>query len=207
MNLTSQISANKLIAIIRGVSPDQVLPIAEVLYEGGIRLVEVTMNSAEPLKVIAELAAKLGDRITIGAGTVLDLPAASDAIQAGARFILSPVWDEELIAETKKMGALSIPGAFTATEIYRAWKAGADLVKVFPALSPAYIKDIRGPLPQIPLVPTGGINLENITEYAKAGAIGFGIGSSLVAGNVAITDQYLAALKEKASKFVQAVHS
>ena len=207
MNLTSQISANKLIAIIRGVSPDQVLPIAEVLYEGGIRLVEVTMNSAEPLKVIEELAAKLGDRITIGAGTVLDLPAASDAIQAGARFILSPVWDEELIAETKKLGALSIPGAFTATEIYRAWKAGADLVKVFPALSPAYIKDIRGPLPQIPLVPTGGINLDNITEYAKAGAIGFGIGSSLVSGNVAITDQYLAALKEKAGKFVQAVHS
>lgn len=207
MNLYNQLSANKLIAIIRGVSPDQVLPIAEVLYEGGIRLVEVTMNSAEPLKVIEELAAKLGDRITIGAGTVLDLPAASDAIQAGARFILSPVWGEELIAETKKMGALSIPGAFTATEIYRAWKAGADLVKVFPALSPAYIKDIRGPLPQIPLVPTGGINLDNITEYAKAGAIGFGIGSSLVSGNVAITDQYLAALKEKAGKFVQAVHS
>ncbi|MBL7768150.1 MAG: bifunctional 4-hydroxy-2-oxoglutarate aldolase/2-dehydro-3-deoxy-phosphogluconate aldolase [Flavipsychrobacter sp.] len=207
MNLTSQISANKLIAIIRGVSPDQVLPIAEVLYEGGIRLVEVTMNSAEPLKVIEELAVKLGDRITIGAGTVLDIPAASDAIQAGARFILSPVWDEELIVETKKMGALSIPGAFTATEIYRAWKAGADLVKVFPALSPAYVKDIRGPLPQIPLIPTGGINLDNITEYAKAGAIGFGIGSSLVAANIAITDQYLAALKENASKFVQAVHS
>lgn len=207
MTVSDQIAATKLIAIIRGVAPDQVLPITEVLYEAGIRLVEITMNSPRPLWVIEQLIAKWGNRMAIGAGTVLDITAAKDAIAAGARFILSPVWDEALIEETRKSGALSIPGAFTPTEIYRAWKAGADLVKVFPAISPAYIKDLKGPLPQIPLLPTGGITLDNIAEYNKTGVSGFGIGSALVTVNEALTDQYLVALKEKASKFLEAIHT
>ncbi len=207
MAVIDQLSENKIIAILRGASPKDVLSIAEVLCEGGIRLLEITMNSAEPLRVIEEVANKLGNIMTIGAGTVLDTDMAADAVRAGATFILSPVADEKVIRATKTLGAVSIPGAYTATEIYRAYQAGADVVKVFPVLSPSYIKDIKGPLPQIPLLPTGGITLENISEYKKTGAFGFGIGSALVDTKRAITDQYLSELRDKARQFVHAVHA
>lgn len=205
MPVPSKIAEYKLIAIIRGASPDHIMPIAEVLYEGGIRLLEITMNSAEPLKVINQVAVMMGDRMMIGAGTVLDKEMAAAAVSAGARFILSPTLDEELIQATRKLGATSIPGAFTPTEIYRAFKAGADIVKVFPALSPSYIRDLKGPLPQIPLLPTGGITLGNISEFNKTGVVGFGIGSALVDTRQTVTDAFLRELKEKAKKFVEAV--
>ncbi len=205
MPVPSKITEYKLIAIIRGASPDHIMPIAEVLYEGGIRLLEITMNSAEPLKVIKQVAVKMGDRMMIGAGTVLDKEIAAAAVSAGARFILSPTLDEELIQATRKLGATSIPGAFTPTEIYRAFKAGADIVKVFPALSPSYIRDLKGPLPHIPLLPTGGITLGNISEFNRTGVVGFGIGSALVDTRQTVTDAYLRELKEKAKKFVEAV--
>lgn len=206
MSVLAQIVENKIIAIIRGANPTDVIAIVEALYEGGIRLLEITMNSAEPLVVIEQVADKLGDKMVIGAGTVLDTNMAKDAVQAGARFILSPIVDEEVINATKSLGMISIPGAYTATEIYKAHKAGADIIKVFPATSPSYLKDIAGPLPQIPLLPTGGITLDNIRDFKKAGAVGFGIGSSLVDTKQEITAQYLSMLRDRAEKFVHAIN-
>ncbi len=205
MSTLSQILEHKIIAIIRGAHTQDVVKIAEALYAGGILILEITMNSQEPLAVIKAVTDELGDKIVIGAGTVLDTESAKQAVSAGAKFILSPIVDLEVINIAKSLGVISIPGAFTATEIYKAYKNGADIIKVFPAISPSYIKDIAGPLPQIKLLPTGGINIENIKEYKKAGAAGFGIGSALVDTKKEINEEYLLQLTNKAQKFVEAI--
>ncbi|MEO6150698.1 MAG: bifunctional 4-hydroxy-2-oxoglutarate aldolase/2-dehydro-3-deoxy-phosphogluconate aldolase [Mucilaginibacter sp.] len=207
MSVLAQILEHKIVAIIRGANPADVLKIAEALYAGGIRVLEITMNSAEPLAVIKEVSAKMGDKMVIGAGTVLEVQEARDAVAAGAQFILSPVVDEEVIKVAKGLGVVSIPGAYTATEIFKAYKYGADIIKVFPATSPGYIKDIAGPLPQIPLLPTGGINLQNVGEYKKAGAVGFGMGTSLVNTKLPVTEAYLAEITANAKKLVQAINA
>jgi 2-dehydro-3-deoxyphosphogluconate aldolase/(4S)-4-hydroxy-2-oxoglutarate aldolase len=201
----SKISTHKIIVILRGANPADVLKIAEALYAGGIRILEITMNSDQPLAVIEQLMGTMGDKMLIGAGTVLDIADAQNAIAAGASFILSPIVDPEVIRAAKNLGAVVIPGAYTPTEIVHAYKSGGDIIKVFPATSPAYIKNILGPLPHIPLLPTGGINLENIAAYQQAGAVGFGIGSSLVNTNQPITDEYLQQLTEKSQKYIQAI--
>ncbi|PIQ21793.1 MAG: 2-dehydro-3-deoxyphosphogluconate aldolase [Cytophagales bacterium CG18_big_fil_WC_8_21_14_2_50_42_9] len=203
--MLTQLLENKIVAIIRGSEPAHVLKIAEALYAGGVRILEITMNSAKPLAVIEDLADTLGDKMIIGAGTVLDPETARAAILAGAKFILSPIVDAKTIKMARTYGVVNIPGAYTATEIVQAYKKGGDIIKVFPATSPDYIKNILGPLPHIPLLPTGGVNLENIAAFKKAGAVGFGIGSSLVDTKKEVTTQYLSELTEKARKFVQAV--
>ena len=207
MSVLTQILENKIITIIRGSNPADVLKIAEALYAGGIRILEITMNSAKPLAVIENLAATFGDKLLIGAGTVLDAETARAAILAGATFILSPAVDVKTIKMARSYGVVSIPGAYTATEILQAYKKGGDIIKVFPATSPDYIKNILGPLPHIPLLPTGGVHLENIKEFKQAGAVGFGIGSALVDTKKEVTPEYLIALTEKARQFVQAVAS
>ncbi|WP_285055211.1 bifunctional 4-hydroxy-2-oxoglutarate aldolase/2-dehydro-3-deoxy-phosphogluconate aldolase [Pedobacter ginsengisoli] len=207
MSILSQILAHKIIAIIRGANPDDVIKIAEALYAGGIRILEITMNSADPLDVIKEVKDKMGDRMILGAGTVLDVESARKAVEAGASFLLSPIVDLEVIHTAKNLGVINIPGAYTATEIYHAYKNGADIVKVFPATSPSYLKDIAGPLPQIPLLPTGGVTLENIKAFKNAGAVGFGVGSSLVNTKEEITEEYLLQLTAKAQNFVKTVQS
>jgi len=206
MSILAQISANKIIAIIRGAHPADVIHIAQALHDGGIKLLEITMNSAEPLAVIEQVANKLGDKMTIGAGTILDTDMARQAARAGAKFMLSPIVDQAVIQAAEELGMTCIPGAYTATEIYQAYQAGAAIVKVFPATSPAYLRDIAGPLPHIPLLPTGGVTLENIGDFKKAGAVGFGIGSALVNTKHQVTDQYLLELTKKARQFVQAVN-
>jgi 2-dehydro-3-deoxyphosphogluconate aldolase / (4S)-4-hydroxy-2-oxoglutarate aldolase len=205
MSVLDQILENKIVAIIRGANSADVLKIAEALFEGGVRILEITMNSSKPLAVIEELTDTFGERMIIGAGTVLDPESARSAIIAGAKFILSPIVNIETIKMSKTYGVVNIPGAHTATEIVYAYQNGGDIIKVFPATSPAYIKDIAGPLPHIPLLPTGGVNLENIGEFKKAGAVGFGIGSALVDTKKEVTEQYLIELTEKARQFVQAI--
>lgn len=205
MNTLSQLLQHKIIAIIRGANPTDVLSIVQALLDGGIKSVEITLNSNNALQVINEVSNALGDKMLIGAGTVLDAASAIKAIEAGAQFIISPSVDIETIEVTKQKGKVSIPGAFTATEIVTAYKAGADLIKVFPASNPQYIKDLMGPLSHIPMMPTGGINLQNIQDFKKAGAVAFGIGSSLVDTKQAITKTYLEQLTLKATQFVQAV--
>jgi 2-dehydro-3-deoxyphosphogluconate aldolase / (4S)-4-hydroxy-2-oxoglutarate aldolase len=195
---------HRIVAILRGCELAHVLPIAEALYAGGIRLLEITLNSPGAFEAIETASARLGGRMVIGAGTVLDAAEATSAIAAGARFVLSPSLDLPTIRRTIDLGAVSIPGAFTATEILTAWRHGAGIVKVFPAsVGPAYFRDLRGPLPQIPLMPTGGVNLENIREFDKAGAVAFGIGSALVTPAEALTDDYLEGLVFKATGYVK----
>jgi len=208
MSLLSHILTHKIVAIVRGANPADILKIVDALYQGGIRTLEVTINSPKAIQVIAELADKRGDKMVIGAGTVLDSETARAALLAGARFIVSPTTDVDTIKITRKYGGVSIPGAFTATEILTAFEHGGDIIKVFPASQgPKYFKEISGPLPQIPLMPTGGVNLENIRDFQKAGAVAFGIGSSLVDTKQEITEEYLRNLTEKSKAFVQALSS
>ncbi len=205
MTTLSQVLESKIVAIIRGANPNNVLKIADALCKGGVKALEITMNSPKALSVIEEVADKIGDQVLVGAGTVLDAQTARSAISAGAKFIISPTLDIKTIRTTRKYGVVSIPGAYTPTEVLKAYSYGGDIIKVFPASNAGYIKDIRGPLPQIPLMPTGGVNLDNIHEFHKAGAVAFGIASALVDTKQEITDDYLQKLTEKASQFIRAV--
>jgi 2-dehydro-3-deoxyphosphogluconate aldolase / (4S)-4-hydroxy-2-oxoglutarate aldolase len=207
MTVLQQMFEHKIVAILRGCDPDHIVPIAQALYAGGIRLLEITLNSPGALEAIEAVTRALGDKMIVGAGTVLDAAEATMAVAAGARFVLSPSLDLPTIRRTIDLGAVSIPGAFTATEILAAWRHGASIVKVFPAsVGPAYFRDLHGPLPQIPLMPTGGVNLDNIREFYKAGAVAFGIGSALVTPADALTDDYLEGLVFKASAYVKALN-
>jgi 2-dehydro-3-deoxyphosphogluconate aldolase/(4S)-4-hydroxy-2-oxoglutarate aldolase len=205
MTVLSQILENKIVAIIRGADPVDVLKISDALYLGGIKILEITLNSPNALSVVEQLANKMVDKMLIGAGTVLNAQDAKTAIDAGAKFIISPNVDIETIQITKHYGAISVPGAYTATEIVNAFTNGGDIIKIFPASHPNYIKELRGPLSHIPMMPTGGINLENILEFKKAGAVAFGIGSALINTKQKITEEYLKQVTENARKIVQAV--
>ena len=198
-----RILENKIVAIIRGAEPSDVNKIVNALFDGGIRVLEITLNSPGALTLIEELSKHTSEELLIGAGTVLDADAANNAISAGAKFIISPSFDRAIIEATKKAGAVSIPGAFSATEILAASRSGGDLIKVFPAsIGSQYIKDIRGPFPEIPLMPTGGINLQNLHEYLEAGAAAVGIGSSLVNTKQKVTEKYLSDLRNAAATYV-----
>jgi 2-dehydro-3-deoxyphosphogluconate aldolase/(4S)-4-hydroxy-2-oxoglutarate aldolase len=207
MDILSRILQNKIVAIIRGMEPKNVMPIVQALYEGGIRNIEITLNSENAFELISELSVKMKDKMLIGAGTVLDMQSAEIAIAHGAQFIISPSVNIDVIKFVKKKNLVSIPGAFTATEIVSAYNEGADIIKVFPAISPQYIKDLRGPLTHIPLMPTGGININNIVAFQKAGAVAFGVGSSLVDASQQITEQALKELSDKANEFIKAVNN
>ena len=206
MNSLEQILRYKIVAILRGCAPERVMDIVAALADGGVRLLEITLNSPGALDLIREVAGRMGDRLLVGAGTVLTPAEAELAIDAGAKFILSPSLDVETIQVTKELGAVSVPGAFTATEILMAWRNGADIVKVFPAsVGASYLRDIRGPLPQIRLMPTGGVNLNNIREFRAAGAVAYGIGSALVPAGQETTAVALGALRERAADYIKAL--
>lgn len=198
---------HKLIAIVRGADPKNLLKIARALHAGGVRSMEVTLNSPGALASIEEISGAMGDDFLVGAGTVLDPETARAALLAGAKYIISPTLNKQTIRMTKRYGAVSIPGAFSATEILKAYESGGDIIKVFPASTggPGYFKDIAGPLPFIPLMPTGGVSLENIAGFRDAKAAAFGLGSSLVDTSQTFGKEYLAQLTERARAFVQAV--
>ena len=204
MTTLSQILQHKIVAILRGANPNDVLKIAEALHKGGIKLLEITFNSPNALELLKKLSSQMKNEMLMGMGTVLNAATAKQAIAAGAKFILSPALNPETIQATKEAGAVSIPGAFTATEILMAYENGADIVKVFPASAGAdYIKDIRGPLPHIPLMPTGGVTINNVSSFFKAGAVAVGIGSDLVNTKQEMNHEYLRLLSGKAKAFVE----
>ena len=207
ITVLQQIIQHKIVAIIRGASPPDVLKITRALYDGGIRLVEVTYNSLGALGLVKELSDVMGDKMLIGIGTILNAESAKKAINEGAKFIISPNCNIETIRVTKQMGVISIPGAYTATEIVTASSNGGDIIKIFPAPGVEYIKNIRGPLDYIPLMPTGGVTLNNISDYFKAGAVAVGIGSDLVNTKQKVNEEYLKQLTEKAKAFVQIANS
>jgi 2-dehydro-3-deoxyphosphogluconate aldolase / (4S)-4-hydroxy-2-oxoglutarate aldolase len=172
----------KIVAVIRAESPDLLVDVAEALLAGGVEVMEVTFTVPRAARVIEKMADKLGSRVLLGAGTVLDTETARAAFLAGAEFIVSPAVNVEVIEMCRRYSKLVMPGAFTPTEVVTAWQAGADIVKVFPSdlVGPKYLKLLHGPLPHIRLMPTGGVNLDTASEFLKAGASALGIGGSLV---------------------------
>ncbi|THF75111.1 bifunctional 4-hydroxy-2-oxoglutarate aldolase/2-dehydro-3-deoxy-phosphogluconate aldolase [Cohnella fermenti] len=181
-DLLQALSDEKIVAIIRGISAESGDATAEALYEGGIVFLEVTLNTDGALGMISRFKEKYEGRMRIGAGTVLDIGQAKEAVAAGAEYIISPNLDEEVIYYGVEQGIEVWPGTMTPSEIVRAYKAGASAVKVFPmgALGVNYLKEVRGPLNHIPMVATGGVNLSNINNVLDAGAIAVGLGGNLV---------------------------
>lgn len=171
-----------VVAIIRAPSGEMLADAAAALAAGGVEAVEVTFTVPRALKVLEQVADRLGDRVVLGAGTVLDPETARAAILAGAEFIVAPNVNPRVIRLCRRYDKLAMPGAFTPTEIVSAWEAGADIVKVFPSdyVGPAYLKTISGPLPQVRLMPTGGVNLQTAADFLRAGACALGIGGALI---------------------------
>ena len=172
-----------IVPVVRASSPGEARIAAAAVCQGGIPIVEITMTVPGAIQVIRELAKSNASKVLIGAGTVLDAETARRCVDAGAEFLVSPALNPETIEFAVKENILIMAGALTPTEIVKAWKAGADFVKVFPCGQVGgakYIKAIKGPLPQIPLVPTGGVNLNTAAEFLEAGAEALGVGSELV---------------------------
>ncbi|WP_020568211.1 bifunctional 4-hydroxy-2-oxoglutarate aldolase/2-dehydro-3-deoxy-phosphogluconate aldolase [Neolewinella persica] len=174
-------NATPVVAILRGQSIPTCVRIAKTLKSNGFGTLEVTMNTPDVAEIIAELHDRFPD-LNVGAGTVCNLAELEVALGAGSSFIVTPIIDEAVITTCVKLGVPVFPGAYTPTEIYKAWSLGASAVKVFPAgqLGVKYIKDLSGPLPQVKLVPTGGVSLSNIRSFFEAGVAGVGMGSSLL---------------------------
>ncbi|MGG3572444.1 bifunctional 4-hydroxy-2-oxoglutarate aldolase/2-dehydro-3-deoxy-phosphogluconate aldolase [Bacillus gobiensis] len=202
-----EIKQRAVVAVIRGTTLDTIIPIAEALKAGGVTALEITMETPKALAIIEKLSDEFGPEILVGAGTVLDPETARAAILSGARFIFSPTVKKETIEMTKRYGIISVPGALTPTEILTAYEFGADLIKVFPAaaMGVEYFKSISGPLPQIPLMPTGGIDINNTGTFIKAGAAAVGVGSTLVNTKEKLTEGYLLQLTDKAERFIKEV--
>ncbi|WP_254507763.1 bifunctional 4-hydroxy-2-oxoglutarate aldolase/2-dehydro-3-deoxy-phosphogluconate aldolase [Anatilimnocola floriformis] len=171
-----------IVAVIRAESGELLVDVAEALLAGGVDVMEVTFTVPKAVQVLEKVADKLGKRVLLGAGTVLDPETCRAALLAGAEFIVSPAVNVQVIEMCKRYSKPIMPGAFTPTEVVTAWQAGADIVKIFPSeiTGPKYLKALHGPLPHIRLMPTGGVNLETATDFLKAGACALGVGSSLV---------------------------
>lgn len=179
---TQRLLSSGVVGIIRAPDGSQLVDVARALAAGGVDCLEVTFTVPKAHKVLEQVADALGDKILLGAGTVLDTETCRTAILAGAEFIVSPGTNLDVIAMCRRYSKLALPGALTPTEVITAWQAGADFVKVFPCdvLGPAHLKALRGPLPQVKMIPTGGVSLETAADFIKAGASALGIGSTLV---------------------------
>ncbi len=195
-----------VVAVIRLKEAGTLRAVVDALAAGGVLALEVTMTVPRALELIAEIAPSLPPEIVLGAGTVLDAATARAAIEAGARYVVSPVFREEVLRVCHRAGVAAMPGCFTPTEILAASEAGADVVKVFPAtaLGPGYFRDLRGPFPDLRLMPTGGVSLANAGDWIRAGAVAIGVGTALVdAGTVAA--RRFDEITERARQFVAAV--
>ncbi|MDP2971578.1 MAG: bifunctional 4-hydroxy-2-oxoglutarate aldolase/2-dehydro-3-deoxy-phosphogluconate aldolase [Deltaproteobacteria bacterium] len=196
-----------LIPVIRVSSAQEAMDVSDAIKEGGGSLIEITMSVQGAIDVIKELTRKYKDEIIMGAGTILDPETGRAALLAGAQYIVSPTLNLDLIHLAHRYSDVVIPGAMTPTEILSAWNAGADMVKVFPAAQlggPEYLKALKGPLPQILLVPTGGVNLQNAGAFIKAGATALGVGGELV-DKKAVKEKKFNVITENTRAFLKAV--
>ncbi|MGE5140377.1 MAG: bifunctional 4-hydroxy-2-oxoglutarate aldolase/2-dehydro-3-deoxy-phosphogluconate aldolase [Rudaea sp.] len=200
------IEAGGIIAIVRFDSSEELIQVARAIRKGGVRAIEFTMTTPNALEMIECSAREFGDDVLLGAGTVLDQETARAAILAGAQFIVAPTLNQQVIELCHRYSKVVVPGAFTPTEILSAWEMGADLVKVFPAEfgGPEYLKAVRAPLPQVKLVPVGGVSLENAGAFIKAGASAIAVGGNLVKKS-AIAAKRFDELTGLAQQFVDAV--
>lgn len=190
--IVQAVEACGVVAVIRMKDPSRVSPVIEALANGGVKVLEITMTVPGAVDLIRSVSARIGDDIVLGAGTVIDADTAVRVIDAGARFVVAPTFDPETIRVCHDRDIPAMPGCFTPTEMLRAWQIGADIIKVFPAttLGPSYLKDVRAPLPQLKLMPTGGVTVENAGEWIKAGAVAVGIGSALVDAKAVTAGDY-----------------
>lgn len=188
-----------VVAVIRLTDPRTLRAVVEALREGGVRAIEVTMTVPHAVELIRELAATLPEDCLLGAGTVTDPATARAVIDAGARFVVGPVFRPDVVRQCHQRDVLAMPGCFSPTEILAAHEEGAEIVKLFPAtmLGPQFLRDVRAPLPQVKLLPTGGVTPENAGEWIRAGAVAVGIGSALVDKH-AIDQAQFAVITEKA---------
>jgi len=195
-----------VVAIVRVASAQEAVEVCGAIAKGGVKPIEITMTVPGAIDAIKELKGTMEDNVLLGAGTVLDPETARAVILAGAEFVVCPTLNLEVIKLCRRYSKIVIPGAFTPTEILTAWEAGADIVKVFPATvgGPRYLRDIKGPLPQIRLMPTGGVNVENTPDFIRAGAVAVAVGTSLV-DKKAVSEGKYDIITENAKKFVEAV--
>lgn len=205
-DIVARIERERIVAVLRLDAADRLCAVVDALAEGGVRVFEVTMTVPRAIELIGQLAKSGRNDVLLGAGTVVDAGTARRAIDAGAQFVVGPVFRRDVIAACHERGVPAMPGCFTPTEILDAWDAGADIVKVFPstALGPTFIKDVRAPLPQLKLMPTGGVSIENAADWLRAGAVAVGIGSALVdAASVKAGD--FASITRRAEQLVERV--
>lgn len=196
-----------IVSIIRGdFTVDAMVRFTEALLAGGVRIVEVTLNSAHALAGIAALQARFGEAMLVGAGTVRTSGDVASAVEAGARFLVAPNLDPDAVLEAQRRDVLLIPGIFTATEAQTAFAAGCETVKLFPAdaLGPRYLKALRAPLDHIDFVPSGGVDHTTIGDFHRAGAVAYGVGSALIRPG-AVDDEACAALTERARVLTRAL--
>lgn len=206
MPILSRIIDCGVVAVMRAPKGELLADVAEALLAGGVEVVEVTFTVPAAHKVLEKVAERLGDRIVLGAGTVLDPETARTAFLAGAQFIVSPTVSLPTIEICRRYGKPILPGALTPTEVLTAWQAGADIVKIFPSelTGPGYLKALRGPLPQVRMMPTGGVNLQTAAEFLRAGACALGIGGSLVEPK-AVASGDLARIESLARQYIEIV--
>jgi len=196
-----------IIPIIRASSADAVMPVAEALLQAGLPVVEITLTVPNAIDAIGAVAKRFAGKLLVGAGTVTDAESARRAAEAGAEFIVTPCLVREVIEAARRADVAVLPGALTPTEVFEAFRAGGDMVKVFPAQSvggAAYLRALRGPFPNIPLVPTGGVTLDNIADMFKAGAAAVGVGTELISQD-ALNRRDYAAIGAVAKRFLAAV--
>ena len=197
------IAEHKLVAIVRLDDLSVAKELTTVLVEGGIRAIEFTLTNPAAAQTIADIRGIVDSSVAIGAGSVITAEQVSAVANAGAQFVVSPVWKREVVSACHELGLPTIPGAFTPTEILQAWEWGASIVKVFPAnhLGRRYIKDVLAPMPHLRLMPTGGVTVDNMRELLDNGAFGLGVGSSLI-NNEAVADRDWDRLRANARRYV-----
>lgn len=196
-----------VVAVVRRPPYEKAVRITDALVAGGVKALEITVDSDRAFELISLLNERYGEEVLVGAGTVLDAETAEKAIEAGAQFIFSPILDEETIKATIHHDVISIPGVMTPTEIVKGYRLGADLLKIFPgsSLGVNYIKELSAPLGHIPMMPTGGVTLDNVAQFIGAGAVAVGLGSSLLDKKAMEEERYVDITK-RAEQFIQAIH-
>lgn len=205
--VVARLKTEGIIPVIRASSADEAMCISDALLAGGIGTLEITMTVPDALTAMRSVSERLGRDVLLGAGTVTTCPAAADALDAGARFLVSPCVAGDVIALARERGVAVLPGALTPTEVFIAHALGGDIVKVFPASAvggPAYIRALKGPYPQIDFCPTGGVNLDTIGEFVRAGAVAVGVGGELVLKGAVQAGEY-GRITELARRYVEAL--
>jgi 2-dehydro-3-deoxyphosphogluconate aldolase / (4S)-4-hydroxy-2-oxoglutarate aldolase len=203
-----QVLDSGIVAVVRAPESRELVEVVRALADGGVTVVEITFSVPNALEVLRDVRKALGDRVLLGAGTILDAETGRAALLAGAEYLVSPTLNLDVIRLCNRYDKLVMPGAFTPTEILAAWEAGADIVKVFPAevVGPAFFKALRGPLPHIHLMPTGGVDLNTVAAFLQAGACCLGVGGHLVEPRAVATRDF-GRLTDLARQYVAAVRA